>query len=210
MIIWYRSHLLREPGNNHWDKRRLIGLSTVSLPSHELPSSIEAEIASTHQIGHHHGDAAIDTQTTMDQNVRAVLDSFMDGTWVFCFFDFLYSWNNSIFIVICYLYLMSCKIRIQGGVKKHHPRMVFFRTAPLGVSPTRRMEFPDGFFACCSIKKKHFWLVVEPTHLKNISQNGFIFPKVRGEHKKYLSCHRLEFNSPEFVDETHISNNNDR
>jgi len=29
------------------------------------------------------------------------------------------------------------------------------------------------------------WLVVEPTHLKHISQNGFIFPKVRGENKKY-------------------------
>ena len=27
------------------------------------------------------------------------------------------------------------------------------------------------------------------THLKNISQNGFIFPNFRGEHKKYLSCH---------------------
>ena len=34
------------------------------------------------------------------------------------------------------------------------------------------------------------WLVVS-THLKNISQNGFIFPKVRGEHKKYLSCQHL-------------------
>ena len=36
------------------------------------------------------------------------------------------------------------------------------------------------------------WLVVEPTHLNNIRQNGFIFPKFRGEHKKYLSCHHLE------------------
>ena len=26
--------------------------------------------------------------------------------------------------------------------------------------------------------------MVEPTHLKNISQNGFIFPNFRGEHKK--------------------------
>ena len=31
-----------------------------------------------------------------------------------------------------------------------------------------------------------FWLVVVPTHLKNISQNGFIFPNFRGENKKYL------------------------
>ena len=30
------------------------------------------------------------------------------------------------------------------------------------------------------------WLVVEPTHLKNISENGFIFPNFRGEHKKSL------------------------
>jgi len=34
------------------------------------------------------------------------------------------------------------------------------------------------------------WLVVS-THLKNISQNGFIFPNFRGENKKYLSCHHL-------------------
>ena len=33
------------------------------------------------------------------------------------------------------------------------------------------------------------WLVVS-TPLKNNSQNGFIFPKFRGENKKYLSCHR--------------------
>ena len=26
-----------------------------------------------------------------------------------------------------------------------------------------------------------FWLVVEPTHLKHISQNGFIFPTFRDE-----------------------------
>jgi len=30
-------------------------------------------------------------------------------------------------------------------------------------------------------------LGVEPTPLKNMSQNGFIFPRVRGEHKKYLT-----------------------
>ena len=58
------------------DKRRLIGLSTVSLPSDELPGSIEAEVAPTHQIGKHHGDATIDTQTTMYQNVGAVLEFF--------------------------------------------------------------------------------------------------------------------------------------
>ena len=28
--------------------------------------------------------------------------------------------------------------------------------------------------------------MVEPTHLKNMSQNGFIFPNFRGENKKYL------------------------
>jgi len=33
---------------------------------------------------------------------------------------------------------------------------------------------------------KAYWLVVEPTHLKNISQNGFIFPNFRGENKKSL------------------------
>jgi len=33
-----------------------------------------------------------------------------------------------------------------------------------------------------------------PTPLKNmrIRQNGFIFPKVRCEHKKYVSCHHPE------------------
>ena len=30
------------------------------------------------------------------------------------------------------------------------------------------------------------WLVVEPTHLKNIRQTGFIFPKVRGENAKNI------------------------
>ena len=30
------------------------------------------------------------------------------------------------------------------------------------------------------------WLVVEPTHLKNISQNGFIFPKQSDKNKTYL------------------------
>ena len=29
--------------------------------------------------------------------------------------------------------------------------------------------------------KYHTWLVVEPTHLKNMSQIGFIFPNFRGE-----------------------------
>ena len=38
------------------------------------------------------------------------------------------------------------------------------------------------------------WLVVvEPTHLKNMSQIGFIFPNFRGENKKYLSCHHLDY-----------------
>ena len=35
------------------------------------------------------------------------------------------------------------------------------------------------------------WLVVEPTSVKNMSQIGFHFLKVRGENKKYLSCHHL-------------------
>ena len=34
------------------------------------------------------------------------------------------------------------------------------------------------------------WLVVEPTHLKNMLVKLEIFPKFRGE-KKYLSCHHL-------------------
>ena len=34
--------------------------------------------------------------------------------------------------------------------------------------------------------------MVEPTNLKNMSQNGFIFPNFRGDNKKYLSCHHLE------------------
>ena len=38
------------------------------------------------------------------------------------------------------------------------------------------------------------WLVVvEPTHLKNMSQIGFIFPNFWGENKKYLSCHHLDY-----------------
>ena len=36
-----------------------------------------------------------------------------------------------------------------------------------------------------------YWLVVEPTPLKNMLVNMGIFPNFRGEHKKYLSCHHL-------------------
>ena len=35
----------------------------------------------------------------------------------------------------------------------------------------------------CAARKK-CWLVVEPTHLTNIRQDGFIFPNFRGENKK--------------------------
>ena len=43
-----------------------------------------------------------------------------------------------------------------------------------------------------SFKVFVFWLVVEPTiSHKYARQNGIIFPKFRGEHKKYLSCHHL-------------------
>ena len=40
------------------------------------------------------------------------------------------------------------------------------------------------YLIICSPPKNS--LGVEPTPLKNMSQNGFIFPRVRGEHKKYL------------------------
>ena len=43
---------------------------------------------------------------------------------------------------------------------------------------------------------KEYWLVVEPTHLKNISQIGSWNPKVRGENKNYLKPPgRIENNS---------------
>ena len=49
------------------------------------------------------------------------------------------------------------------------------------------------------IKKKHFWLVVEPTHLKNmIVKMGSSSPKFGVKIKTYLKNHHLEFNSPEF------------
>ena len=35
------------------------------------------------------------------------------------------------------------------------------------------------------------WLVVEPTHLKNMLVKLEIFPNFRGENKKYFSCHHL-------------------
>ena len=37
----------------------------------------------------------------------------------------------------------------------------------------------------CGIHVWYIWLVVEPTHLKNISQTGNL-PVNRGENKKYL------------------------
>ena len=44
-----------------------------------------------------------------------------------------------------------------------------------------------------------FWLVVEATPLENISQNGFIFPKFRGENKKYLKPPPSFFWTPPFI-----------
>ena len=56
----------------------------------------------------------------------------------------------------------------------------------------------------CSLEKyvtgsqespKHviIWLLVEPTHLENMNSSNCIihFPRDRGEHEKYLSCHHL-------------------
>ena len=37
-----------------------------------------------------------------------------------------------------------------------------------------------------------FWLVVEPTHLKNMLVKMGIFPDFPGENNKYLSCHHLD------------------
>ena len=36
------------------------------------------------------------------------------------------------------------------------------------------------------------WLVVEPTHLKNMRKSNWIISPSRDENKKYLSCHHLD------------------
>ena len=46
-------------------------------------------------------------------------------------------------------------------------------------------------FGSLWVSSSKLYLVVEPTHLKKYArQNGCIFPKFRGENKKYLSCHQ--------------------
>ena len=42
------------------------------------------------------------------------------------------------------------------------------------------------------LKRLEIWLVVEPTHLKNMSQNGFIFPNQIGVKIKNIWNHHLE------------------
>ena len=55
----------------------------------------------------------------------------------------------------------------------------------------RRVKLHDLFWENIKAKNlKDFWLVVEPTHLKNMLVKLDHFPKDRGEHKKYLSCHQ--------------------
>ena len=48
----------------------------------------------------------------------------------------------------------------------------------------------DDFPACLFTREN--WLVVEPTHVKNMSQNGFIFPNIRAENKICFFNHQLE------------------
>ena len=62
-------------------------------------------------------------------------------------------------------------------------------------------------------KKPPFWnedvsYLVVSTHLKNMSQNGFIFPNFGGENEKSLSCHHLEdvfLRNPKFTNFHEIS-----
>ena len=65
------------------------------------------------------------------------------------------------------------------------------RFAGMGNSRSR-----NGFSMCSG--QIIFWLVVEPTHLKHISQIGKSSP-TRDEHEKYLSCHHLVFHQPRFL-----------
>ena len=56
----------------------------------------------------------------------------------------------------------------------------------------RHFSFPGGGGAGGnSLKPPNFLVGGWTTHLKNISQNDSNFPNVRGENKKYVSCHHL-------------------
>ncbi len=70
------------------------------------------------------------------------------------------------------------------------------RLNPLTTSTTHNFQFlqPSQKLFFLQILYVVSWLVVS-THLKNMfaSQIGEIFPKVRGENKKSLSCHHLSF-----------------
>ena len=64
-----------------------------------------------------------------------------------------------------------------------------------------------GWIWATKIINPSSWLVVEPTHLKNMLVKLEHFVRVQGENKKYLSCHQLvtelgSFNHPPY----HIGN----
>ena len=71
-------------------------------------------------------------------------------------------------------------VRAPAGVNAFEPKAVNVEEEKLGVwagfhgfhPPPHRGQFPVGGFS--------------PTYLKHIGQNGFIFPKDRGEKKSYL------------------------
>ena len=91
--------------------------------------------------------------------------------------------------------------RLERGTILFHPkRTVIMVGQPAWRIPLRNKGLGFGLIKgnqMILISPDHNWLVVEPTHLKNmLVKNGFIFPKFRGENQTYLSC--LE-KSPNFL-----------
>ena len=82
--------------------------------------------------------------------------------------------------------LAKVRVRIQGNstvIKLHLARpWLILQKLEIYHRPLTTLQMENRVqIKVCSL--------VVSTHLKNMSQNGFIFPKDRVENKKYLSCH---------------------
>ena len=71
----------------------------------------------------------------------------------------------------------SSKLTLQWNITMFNRKYKKKHLHSWSILPASHVSLPEG---------KIFWLVVEPTHLKNMSQDGFIFPKFRDGHKKSL------------------------
>ena len=76
--------------------------------------------------------------------------------------------------------------------KKPYPETTWQPVASLSLRWKCWLSFFDGSADRGILEEFIFWLVVEPTHLKNMIVKLEIFPKVRGEKSKNIWNHQLD------------------